>query len=368
MGGLARAGRAGPPAAGQGVHLHARALALSLRLPDPPGDDGRGDRGLRGGVGVLRRCVRGADPGSHQSDRRQLRCAGPEAGRRLPRLQPGSRLPRRPDPREACAGQGPRRAKRPACPRRLLRRRASGLARAGTRARAAVVPDGRWSAPSLAHAAPSARALRGGRATGAAARTDRALRRAAVVRSEGGARSVRAGGEGALFAAARVGRPQAACSRRQPDRAVLRSRRSGQDPSSPASGRPSDRRRRLPRAPARLRPSRHRVLRAPSRRARTGDGPLRPRAARRAAAVDPHAARVRAAELGQEIRLRARRARLQPGAGGRDDRRRAPAPHPRARSRAARAPAVHSFHGCPSRSLPASRPALRAGGTQRRYR
>ena len=44
-----------PASALPGLDLHAGGFALPLRLPVPSGDDGDGDRGVRGGLGVLRR-------------------------------------------------------------------------------------------------------------------------------------------------------------------------------------------------------------------------------------------------------------------------------------------------------------------------
>ena len=64
---------------------HGRVVDL---LPDPS----RGDRGVRGGVAVLRRRIPGVDPRQRLGDRRRCRCGQPAVHRRLAGLHPALRV------------------------------------------------------------------------------------------------------------------------------------------------------------------------------------------------------------------------------------------------------------------------------------
>ena len=255
-------------------------------------------RGVRGGVGVLRRRLpRRSSP---TTPRRSSQTADPLAAahqRGVSRVRAGARLPHRPGARRAA--RRTKRASSAACRRCATTASAASAcydARASARARPALVPRRVRHAPSLAHAAPAARALRGRGEAGAPARADEPLRRAAVVRAQGRARPARAGRQGALLAADAVRRQEAARPRRPRPGALLRRARAGQDAPAQATGRPLDGPARLP-AP---RSGATRCATSPScssRPTQHGDArrPLRARAARRAAALDAHAPRLRAA-------------------------------------------------------------------------
>ena len=201
-------------------------VALPLRLPVLRRDDRDRDRGVRGGLGVLRRRLPRPHPGQHQGDRHDGRSAG-AARRRSAFLEYAQArgFVDRPGARAARQGQGARRARGALRARRLLRRRDARHARAGARARRRVVSRGGRAAPPRPHPAPAARALRGRGAGGAAAGADRAVRRAALGDAEGRPRSARPGRQGALLAADPLRRQDAARPRRSHDRALLRRRR-----------------------------------------------------------------------------------------------------------------------------------------------
>src|SRR2546430_2233349 len=59
--------RRGPAPEAARAGIHRGGVAVLLRVLDVLADDGGGDRGLRGGVGVLWRDVRGAYPGQPQA-------------------------------------------------------------------------------------------------------------------------------------------------------------------------------------------------------------------------------------------------------------------------------------------------------------
>ena len=120
------------------LDLHRGPLAPSLRLPGVPGDDRDGDRGVRGGLGVLRRRLPRRHPRQHQGDRRGGRPDRAEDHRRLPRVRAGARLRHRHDPRAPPEGQGARRADGADRARRLLRRRAAAHPRRRPRPRLAA--------------------------------------------------------------------------------------------------------------------------------------------------------------------------------------------------------------------------------------
>ena len=101
------------------------------------GDHARRDRGLRGGVGVLRRRLQGPDPGQHQGDRRRRPIRStPRINRAF--LEYAQARGFHIDPTRVRHPRDKARVERavPDRPRRLLRRRDPARPRAGARARA----------------------------------------------------------------------------------------------------------------------------------------------------------------------------------------------------------------------------------------
>ena len=85
-------------------------------------DAGRGDRRLRGGVGVLRRGVQGPDPGQPQAGGHQRRRGQPDASAWAGWTTPSTRVRHRPRPGPLAEGQAPGRAGGAVRARQLLGR------------------------------------------------------------------------------------------------------------------------------------------------------------------------------------------------------------------------------------------------------
>ena len=116
--------RPGDRATAQGARadLHRRGVAAHVRVVDLLPDPGRGDRRLRGGVGVLRRGVQGAGPGQPEAGGHRRRRGQPAAVGGLVGLRPARRVRHRPGAGPLASGQAAGRAGGAVRPRQLLGR------------------------------------------------------------------------------------------------------------------------------------------------------------------------------------------------------------------------------------------------------
>ena len=268
------------------------------------------DRGVRGGMGVLRRRLPRAR--SRTTPRRS--CRRPTRSRRcintgVPRVRAGARLPHRPRARAQPARQGARRARvqtvrddcfggenlwRRAGPRARARHWCAheyGMRRHATTQRCRASTSRPRRRPQLLPA-PTERVRRAAvvrRRRWRATSTRRWPRRSTRCRRGSSARQLRA----------------------RADRATVRfywRGRAGQGHPRKAAGRALARTARLPREKTRLRDARHRLPAEARPRARRRGGRLRRGAARLATALDAHAPRLRAARARAALRRGARRA------------------------------------------------------------
>ena len=134
-----------------------------------------GDRGLRGGVGVLRRHVHGADPGQPQAGGGQGRPAGAAVEPGVAGVRAGPRPGRGPGQGPLPAGQGAGRERREVRPGQLLRRGAVRGHRGRAAPRGGLVPEPGGDAGARHHPAAARGGVRADRGPGAAARARAAV-------------------------------------------------------------------------------------------------------------------------------------------------------------------------------------------------
>ena len=114
--------RRGPAAEAARAGVHRGVLPVLLRVLDVLADDGRGDRGVRGGVGVFWRHVHGARPGQPQAGGGQGGPAGAAVEPGVAGVRAGPRPGRGPGQGPLAPGQGAGRKRREVRPGQLLRR------------------------------------------------------------------------------------------------------------------------------------------------------------------------------------------------------------------------------------------------------
>ena len=186
--------------AGARVDLHRRGVSAHVCVVDVLPDPDRGDRRLRGGVGVLRRRVQGVDPRQPQGRGHRGRCGQPAAVAGLVGLRPACRVRHRPGPGPLPAGQAAGGTGGAVRPRQLLGR--GVLHRPGRRPGPGrdVVPGAGRDAGPRHHREAAGRAVRraggGVSAAGAAA-----LRPADLHPGEGAPRLPRRGRPGVVLGA-----------------------------------------------------------------------------------------------------------------------------------------------------------------------